>query len=218
MIHTLYCQFHIPARRLQIMIMRKGFGLIAGLVFLVIVAVTPSQAAYIFEDDFDAGNSGVGVLNYTGFAKWTVSGGTVDLIGNGYFDFYPGNGLYVDLDGSTGQAGTMSTNMIFSAGTYEIEFDLGNSPYGNPNEVVISLGFGSWSTNVTRTPGDGLDEYSFIVTTNQAGPLTFRNLGGDNIGAILDCVEVTAVPIPGAVWLLGSGLLGLLGLKRRILG
>jgi hypothetical protein len=26
------------------------------------------------------------------------------------------------------------------------------------------------------------------------------------------------VPIPGAVWLLGSGLLGLLGLKRRILG
>jgi hypothetical protein len=27
-----------------------------------------------------------------------------------------------------------------------------------------------------------------------------------------------AVPIPGAVWLLGSGLLGLIGLKRRFLG
>jgi hypothetical protein len=31
-------------------------------------------------------------------------------------------------------------------------------------------------------------------------------------------VKVSAVPIPGAVWLLGSGLLGLLGLRRRSVG
>lgn len=36
-------------------------------------------------------------------------------------------------------------------------------------------------------------------------------------GNIMDEVRViTAVPIPGAVWLLGSGLLGLLGLRRRV--
>ena len=31
-------------------------------------------------------------------------------------------------------------------------------------------------------------------------------------------IESSPVPIPGAVWLLGSGLLGLIGLKRRFLG
>ena len=34
---------------------------------------------------------------------------------------------------------------------------------------------------------------------------------------VMDEVRViTAVPIPGAVWLLGSGLIGLLGIRRRI--
>jgi len=31
----------------------------------------------------------------------------------------------------------------------------------------------------------------------------------------LDDVDVSPVPIPGAVWLLGSGIVGLIGLKRR---
>jgi hypothetical protein len=31
----------------------------------------------------------------------------------------------------------------------------------------------------------------------------------------INAMEITAVPIPGAVWLLGSGLLGLLGLRRK---
>jgi len=41
-----------------------------------------------------------GELNYSGFANWDVSGGQVDLMGNGFLDFLPGNGLYVDLAGS----------------------------------------------------------------------------------------------------------------------
>jgi hypothetical protein len=31
-------------------------------------------------------------------------------------------------------------------------------------------------------------------------------------------INATAIPIPGALWLLGSGLLGLIGLKRKFLG
>ena len=42
-----------------------------------------------------------GELNYTGFADWIVSSGNVDLFGNGFFDLLPGNGLYVNLAGST---------------------------------------------------------------------------------------------------------------------
>ena len=31
----------------------------------------------------------------------------------------------------------------------------------------------------------------------------------------LDDVSVLAVPIPGAIWLLGSGLIGLIGIRRK---
>jgi len=50
-----------------------------------------------------AGDTIVGTpkLDYTDFINWDVSGGSVDLIGTGMFDFLPGNGLYVDLAGST---------------------------------------------------------------------------------------------------------------------
>ncbi|MEZ5560441.1 MAG: hypothetical protein R3E86_18090 [Pseudomonadales bacterium] len=52
-----------------------------------------ANAAIIFSDNFDGENGGVGALNYNSFAHWTVLDGTVDLIGNGFFDFLPGNGL-----------------------------------------------------------------------------------------------------------------------------
>ena len=39
-------------------------------------------------------------LNYSNFINWDVVDGTVDLQGNGLFDFLPGNGLYVDLAGT----------------------------------------------------------------------------------------------------------------------
>ena len=43
-----------------------------------------------------------------------------------------------------------------------------------------------------------------------------EDIGGGTRGLRLDgFVGVSAVPIPGAVWLLGSGLLGLIGVQRR---
>ena len=43
-----------------------------------------------------------------------------------------------------------------------------------------------------------------------------EDIGGGSRGLRLDgFVGVSAVPVPGAVWLLGSGLLGLIGIQRR---
>ena len=85
--------------------MRRMLGL---LVVLVGLAAGRVDAAVIFSDNFDGENGGVGALNYAGFANFTVSNGSVDLIGNGYFDYLPGNGLYIDLDGSTSDAGVLT--------------------------------------------------------------------------------------------------------------
>ena len=112
---------------------------------LTFAQINPSAQAdtILLEDTFNTENGGVGALNYATLAHWNITNGSVDLIGNGYYDFYPGNGLYLDLDGSTGNAATLESKSIFSlaAGTYELRFDLGNSPgQANPNIAEVRIG------------------------------------------------------------------------------
>ena len=66
-----------------------------------------AQAATVFTDNF---NTYPVMLNWVPPANWTAGsgplGGTVDLIGmttdGPLFNLFPGNGGYVDLDGSSG--------------------------------------------------------------------------------------------------------------------
>ena len=90
----------------------------------------PVAAATLLEDNFDAENSGTGTLNYSGLANWDVTDGSVDLIGNGFFDYLPGNGLYLDLDGSTGNAGKLESKTTYSfnpGDIVELKFNLAGS-------------------------------------------------------------------------------------------
>ena len=49
---------------------------------------------------------------------WTVTDGTVDLHGaGGSYDVLPGNGSYVDLDGSSFASGLFSNNVNLTGGT-----------------------------------------------------------------------------------------------------
>ncbi len=71
---------------------------------------------------------------------WTVSGGTVDLIGVGGADLIPGNGSYVDLDGST-SSGLFSNNVNLIGGTtYTFSFDLAGSQRGSAETVNVNFG------------------------------------------------------------------------------
>ena len=180
---------------------------------LVLGLGTSAQAITIFEDNFNSENGGAGALNYSGFSNWTISSGTVDLIGNGFFDFYPGNGLYVDLDGSTVDAGLMTSNMIFSPGTYTLSFDLGGSQRGDSNDVTVT--FGTYSEVFTRASSAPLALVTRTITIDTSGALSFNNAGGDNVGAILDNVSVaTTVPEPSTMILIGTGIVGMLGFFR----
>src|SRR6516225_9416319 len=66
-----------------------------------------AQGQVVFSDDFNS-YSPAPQYNWVPPANWTAPGpGTVDLIGAGTpFDLFPGNGLYVDLDGTNGLPGT----------------------------------------------------------------------------------------------------------------
>lgn len=73
-----------------------------------------------------------------------------------------------------------------------------------------------WDSGADTVSVGGSDQYTPAITSDEA--LTLRwgsnwNIAIDNIN--FDQQPVSAVPVPAAVWFLGSGLLALLGIRRR---
>ena len=60
----------------------------------------------------------------------------------------------------------------------------------------------------TGIPDNGISSFSFSYTDDLLWMLDEGEWRGYDVG-------LNPVPIPGAVWLLGSGLLGLIGIRKR---
>ena len=204
------------------------FTKIIGVCALSLGLVGTAQATVIFSDNFDAENGGVGALNYTGFSNWSVSQGTVDLIGNGFYDFLPGNGLYVDLDGSTNNAGIMGHFQSLAPGDYTLSFDLAGNHRNSAAElttvnVAVVLGGGTAAnSSISLNQNDPFTTYSldFSISPLLNPSFIFVSFGAasnDNIGMLLDNVVLSdrvGVPEPNTLALLAVGLLGV-GFARR---
>ncbi|HEY2052103.1 MAG TPA: PEPxxWA-CTERM sorting domain-containing protein [Caulobacteraceae bacterium] len=203
----------------------KSIAFAAGLAAAVLAAQAV-QAKTVLSDNF---NSDAQTLNWTGDSSFTSLPGPVgqgpgvastDLIGTGFFDFYPGNGNYVDLDGSTGWgnmpfAGILQSNAAFGAGTYTVSFDLGGNARGATAQTTdVYLG-STLVASLTLDSGSPLTAYSYTASTS-GGNLTFEELGpSDQQGNILDNVTLNSVPEPAswAMMLLGVTAIG--GALRR---
>lgn len=203
----------------------------------VVALGAKSQAATVlFQDNFDTDTL---ALNATP-PGWTVtnagSGGSVDLIGSHggtLYDLLPGNGVYVDMDGSNNHQGRLRTVATFNfvpGVTYTLSYDLaGNqritSGPGSHDRVRVQFrdltGHLVAGTNVLHNLAGSTGFTTFTDTFTVSAPVTARLIfaavssSSDNIGLLLDNVKLTAVPLPGAALLMLSGLAGLGAFARR---
>ena len=203
-----------------------GVALSGATLAMALGSIDRAQAAtFSLSDNFNTENGGAAQLSYNNFANWNVSKADVDLIGNGNFDFFPGNGLYVDLNGAAPGGLTSKITYAFNTGdVVNLGFRLAGA--GDASNPTVTVALGSlYNETFTRTQGQAFTPVSasFTVGADTNAALSFTANGGTYAGLLLDDVllastagvPTTAVPEPsdlaGTAFAFGSVVL----LKRK---
>lgn len=102
----------------------------------------------------------------------------------------------------------------FSQDITELKLELGDTDhedYANRDILYSSDGGIVW--NQVTSGSDGL---LTLMLSGSTGMLDFKAVGGNLVDHFyIRNADVTVIPVPAAVWLFASGLLGLAGVARR---
>jgi hypothetical protein len=201
--------------------------------YLLVSISAPANAAVIASTfDVDAegwiANPGEGMLAYFGSGgnpgghiQITDSGGGSIPFGSGAFvgpqflgdlSAFDGGTISLDMAAFAGGGGTFpSFGAIQLSGGGDIailDIAVSAPPFGVWQTFSASLDAASWG----KSQNDWL---AILSNVTSIGIPTDAFDGPDTIGIDNFRIESSVVPIPPAIWLFGSGLLGLVGVARR---
>ena len=101
----------------------------------------------------------------------------------------------------------------------ELTFDIAIDDDGDVGNisVMVSVFPGNAVFSLTATSQNVIGTFSWVPTLADVGLHKFEIYPRDieDFGGGWGLINVAAVPVPAAVWLFGSGLLGLVGVARR---
>jgi len=160
-----------------------------------------------------AGGAGTLVLGNMGFS-WNGTVGiptSIVLDGAGFFGALQGGLTTSDVIAGTGSLGA-SDDFLFNFGKFSYTLPIGPVPMATTTWNTTDIGTVVIGTNPSGTlplVDDGIGG-----SPMKAGPFPGFNANFD-IQSITVTNITNPVPVPAAVWLFGSGLLGLVGVARR---
>jgi len=162
-----------------------------------------------------AGGAGSLVLGNLGFS-WNGTVGiptSIVLDGAGFFGALQGGLTTSDTVAGTGVLGA-SDGFLFNFGKFSYTLPIGAVPMATTTWNTTDIGTVIIGTNPSGTlplTDDGIGG-----SPMKAGPFPGFNANFDIASIHVDAItSAPAVPVPAAVWLFGSGLLGLVGVARR---
>jgi hypothetical protein len=192
---------------------RRCLSLSTSTSVLVLALATSSRAQVLFSDNFNSNATGLGISS---LVNWNVTRDTVDVLGPGLFDLYPGNGNYLDMAGSGSLPyGRISsaTSLSLTPGSYTLSFLLGKNGTGT-RTMNVSVGsvFSTTITDSLTYPAFVLQSFTFAVGASTSANIVFDypNNGTNSFsqGYMIDAVvlqSASAAPEPTTLALLALG-------------